>query len=163
MLSGSTTDRILRQTTVPVLVAPLPDQTPPTMDPSRVEVGRVLAPVEFKDDSVTEVRAAVVLLNRWAFLCRSFKWSPRSKGSSAFDRSSTRTTAYRLSEQNDRFSSSLQRCACQRAPKPRRRRIACRRDCSERGHARRWAYSHEPSKSGAHVRTAASGPSRIAF
>ena len=61
MLLGSTTERILRQTTVPVLVAPPPEQTTQSTDPSRIEVGRVLAPVDFKDDSVTDVRAAAAL------------------------------------------------------------------------------------------------------
>ena len=61
MLLGSTTERILRQTTVPVLVAPPPEQTPPTTDPSRIEVGRVLAPVDFKDDSMADVRAAAAV------------------------------------------------------------------------------------------------------
>ena len=61
MLVGSTTERILRQTTVPVLVSPPPEQTPPTTDPSKIEVGRVLAPVDFKDDSVTDVGAAAAL------------------------------------------------------------------------------------------------------
>src|SRR5688500_1812654 len=61
MLLGSTTERILRQTTVPVLVAPPPEQTPPATDPSRIEVNRVLAPVDFKDGSVMDVRAAAAV------------------------------------------------------------------------------------------------------
>ena len=61
MLLGSTTERVLRQTTVPVLVAPPPEQTPPNTDPSRIDVGRVLAPVDFKDGCVTDVRAAASL------------------------------------------------------------------------------------------------------
>ena len=61
MLLGSTTEQVLRQTTVPVLVAPPPEQTPPNTDPSRIDVGRVLAPVDFKDGCLTEVRAAATL------------------------------------------------------------------------------------------------------
>ena len=61
MLLGSTTERILRQTTVPVLVAPPPEQSPLSTDPLTIEVGRVLAPVDFKDDSVTDVRVAAAL------------------------------------------------------------------------------------------------------
>ena len=61
MLLGSTTERILRQTTVPVLVAPPPELTPPSADSLTIEVGRVLAPIDFKDDSVTAVRAAAAL------------------------------------------------------------------------------------------------------
>ena len=61
MLLGSTTERVLRQTTVPVLVAPPPEQTPPSTDPSRIDVGRVLAPVDFKDGCLTDVRAAPTL------------------------------------------------------------------------------------------------------
>jgi nucleotide-binding universal stress UspA family protein len=58
MLLGSTTEKVLRQTTVPVLVAPSPEQTATTIDLSRIAVGRVLAPVDFKDGSVRDVRAA---------------------------------------------------------------------------------------------------------
>jgi nucleotide-binding universal stress UspA family protein len=61
LLLGSTTEKVLRQTTVPVLLAPPPEQTPPNVDPSRIDVGRVLAPVDFKDGCVNEVRAAASL------------------------------------------------------------------------------------------------------
>jgi nucleotide-binding universal stress UspA family protein len=61
LLLGSTTEKVLRQTTVPVLVAPPPEQTPPKVNPSRIDVGRVLVPVDFKDGCVTEVRAAASL------------------------------------------------------------------------------------------------------
>ena len=44
-----------------MLVAPPPEQTPPNSDPSRIDVGRVLAPVDFKDGCVTDVRAAASL------------------------------------------------------------------------------------------------------
>lgn len=61
MLLGSTTEKVLRQTTVPVLVAPPPEQTSPDSDPSRIDVGRVLAPVDFKDGCLTDVRVAATL------------------------------------------------------------------------------------------------------
>ena len=61
LLLGSTTEKVLRQTAVPVLLAPPPEQTPPNVDPSRIDVGRVLVPVDFKDGSVTEARAAASL------------------------------------------------------------------------------------------------------
>lgn len=58
MLVGSTTEKVLRLTTVPVLVAPPPEHTTTAMDSSRIAVGRVLAPVDFKDESAKDVRAA---------------------------------------------------------------------------------------------------------
>jgi|RhiMetdeSRZDD1v2_1073273.scaffolds.fasta_scaffold446635_2 nucleotide-binding universal stress UspA family protein len=61
LLLGSTTEKVLRQTAVPVLLAPPPEQTPTNVDPSRIDVGRVLVPVDFKDGCVTEVRAAASL------------------------------------------------------------------------------------------------------
>ena len=61
LLLGSTTEKVLRQTAVPVLLAPPPEQTPPNVDPWGVDVGRVLVPVDFKDGCVTEVRAAASL------------------------------------------------------------------------------------------------------
>jgi nucleotide-binding universal stress UspA family protein len=61
LLLGSTTEKVLRQTAVPVLVAPPPEQTPPDVDPWGVDVGRVLVPVDFKDGCVAEVRAAASL------------------------------------------------------------------------------------------------------
>jgi universal stress protein A len=61
MLLGSTVEKVLRQTTVPVLVAPPSEQTSTAVDYSRIAVGRVLAPVDFKDESVRDVRAAADL------------------------------------------------------------------------------------------------------
>jgi nucleotide-binding universal stress UspA family protein len=58
MLLGSTTEKVLRQTTVPVLVAPPSEQTPVAMEVSKPVVGGVLAPVDFKDGCVRDVRAA---------------------------------------------------------------------------------------------------------
>ena len=49
------------QTAVPVLLAPPPEQTPTNVDSSRIDVGRVLVPVDFKDGCVAEVRAAASL------------------------------------------------------------------------------------------------------
>jgi nucleotide-binding universal stress UspA family protein len=65
LLLGSTTEKVLRQTTVPVLIAPPPEQTPSNANPLRVDVGRVLAPVDFKDGCVREVRAAASLAGRF--------------------------------------------------------------------------------------------------
>ena len=61
LLLGSTAEKVLRQTAIPVLLAPPPEQTPPNVDPSRIDVGRVLVPVDFKDGCVTEVRASASL------------------------------------------------------------------------------------------------------
>jgi nucleotide-binding universal stress UspA family protein len=57
-LLGSTTEKVLRQTTVPVLVAPPPEQAPPAVSSPTIAVGRVLAPVDFKSESVRDVAAA---------------------------------------------------------------------------------------------------------
>ncbi|MCA1587073.1 MAG: universal stress protein, partial [Acidobacteria bacterium] len=61
MLLGSTTEKILRQTTVPVLVAHPPERTTPPVDLSQIAAGRILAPVDFKDECVGEMRAAADL------------------------------------------------------------------------------------------------------
>ena len=61
LLLGSTAEKVLRHTAVPVLLAPPPEQTPPNLDPWRIELGRVLVPVDFKEGCVTEVRAAASL------------------------------------------------------------------------------------------------------
>jgi nucleotide-binding universal stress UspA family protein len=57
MFLGSTTEKVLRHSDVPVLVAPPPEQTP-TRDRSAGEVDPVLAPVDFKSESIRIVRAA---------------------------------------------------------------------------------------------------------
>jgi nucleotide-binding universal stress UspA family protein len=64
MLVGSTTEKVLRQTTVPVLVAPPPEETPAAMDPSKIAVGRVLAPVDFKERSLSDLRVAADIAQR---------------------------------------------------------------------------------------------------
>jgi nucleotide-binding universal stress UspA family protein len=66
LLLGSTTEKVLRQATVPVLIAPPPEQTPPSVDEMRLDVGRVLAPVDFKDGCVREVHAAASLADKFA-------------------------------------------------------------------------------------------------
>jgi nucleotide-binding universal stress UspA family protein len=58
MLLGSTTEKVLRRTTVPVLVVPSPEQAPPDVNSPTIAVGRVLAPVDFKSEAVTDVAAA---------------------------------------------------------------------------------------------------------
>ncbi|MQA30645.1 MAG: hypothetical protein GEU82_12550 [Luteitalea sp.] len=66
MLLGSTTEKLLRQTTVPVLVAPASDEPPAAMEPLTTAVGRVMAPVDFKDASVRDARAAADLAHALA-------------------------------------------------------------------------------------------------
>ena len=61
MLLGSTTEKVLRQTTVPVLVAPPPEHTPATTDPTKIDISRVLAPVDFSNECVRDVRAAAAI------------------------------------------------------------------------------------------------------
>lgn len=58
MLLGSTTERVLGQTTVPVLVAPPSEHTPAVLEARKSFGGGVLAPVDFKPECVTEVRVA---------------------------------------------------------------------------------------------------------
>ena len=79
-----------------MLLAPPPEQTPPNVDPSRIDVGRVLGTVDFKDLCVTVLRAAASLAETFVFRCCSFMWSRRSRGSSAFDHTWRRTTVSRL-------------------------------------------------------------------
>ena len=66
LLLGSTTEKLLRQTTVPVLVAPPPEQIPPTTDPANIDVGRILAPVDFANECVADVQAAAALAHTFA-------------------------------------------------------------------------------------------------
>ncbi len=61
MLLGSTTERVLRHTLVPVLVTPPLEQTAVTTDPSTLNVGPVLAPVDFKPECAADLRAAAAL------------------------------------------------------------------------------------------------------
>ena len=61
MLLGSTTEKVLRQTTIPVLVVPASEQTVTAMEDPMTVVRRVLAPVDFKDGTVTDVRVAAAI------------------------------------------------------------------------------------------------------
>jgi nucleotide-binding universal stress UspA family protein len=61
MLLGSTTEKVLRQTTVPVLVAPPPEHTPATTDPTKIDISRVLAPVDFTNECARDVCAAAAI------------------------------------------------------------------------------------------------------
>lgn len=61
LLLGSTTEQVLRHTTVPVLVTPPNEQTTLTTDSPSINVARVLAPVDFKPECVADVRAAAAL------------------------------------------------------------------------------------------------------
>jgi len=61
MLLGSTTEKVLRQTTIPVLVVPAADQTVTAMEDPMTVVRHVLAPVDFKGGTVTDVRVAAAI------------------------------------------------------------------------------------------------------
>lgn len=55
---GSTTERVLRETTVPVLVTPAPEEGPATLEDVRRAVGRILVPVDLTCASHRQVRIA---------------------------------------------------------------------------------------------------------
>lgn len=55
---GSTTERVLRETTVPVLATPPTAEAPPTLDDIRRVVGRVLVPVDLSAASLYQVQIA---------------------------------------------------------------------------------------------------------
>ena len=57
MLVGSTTEQVLRHATVPVLIAPPSDQGLPGANSVMTGIGRVLVPVDFKDESGRDLRA----------------------------------------------------------------------------------------------------------
>jgi nucleotide-binding universal stress UspA family protein len=61
MLVGSTTEKVLRQVTVPVLIAPPSDQGLPTPHSLTTGFGHVLVPVDFKDESSRDLRAGAVI------------------------------------------------------------------------------------------------------
>ena len=58
---GSTTERVLRETTVPVLVTPPSDKGPDSVDDIRRMVGRILVPVDLTPASLLQVRIARAL------------------------------------------------------------------------------------------------------
>lgn len=58
---GSTTERVLRETTVPVLVTPGQDQGPRTPEDVRKRVRRVLVPVDLSDATAHQVQVAARL------------------------------------------------------------------------------------------------------
>ena len=55
---GSTTERVLRETTVPVLVTPASDKGPGTLEEIRRAVGRILVPLDLTDACPRQVRIA---------------------------------------------------------------------------------------------------------
>jgi nucleotide-binding universal stress UspA family protein len=55
---GSTTERVLRETTVPVLATPPSDKGPDSVDEVRRMVGRILVPVDLSPASLLQLRVA---------------------------------------------------------------------------------------------------------
>ena len=58
MFFGSTTERVLRETTVPVLVTPPAEAVPRTIQEIRASIGRILVPVDLSDASIHQVQVA---------------------------------------------------------------------------------------------------------
>lgn len=58
MFFGSTTERVLRETTVPVLATPPVEDVPGTMDQLRASIGRILVPVDLSNASIHQVQVA---------------------------------------------------------------------------------------------------------
>jgi nucleotide-binding universal stress UspA family protein len=58
MFFGSTTERVLRETTVPVLAVAPSEHVPQTFDDVRRQVGRILVPVDLSPASIHQVRVA---------------------------------------------------------------------------------------------------------
>ena len=156
MLLGSTTEKVLRQTTVPVLVAPPPEQTPPNTDPSRIDVGRVLAPVDFKDGCLTDVRAAATLAQTFDVPLLLVHVVAPLKGLERLQQqldTHNRAQIERAEQQIQQLVSEvgtpapIETVVIVGSPAEEHRPDRCR--------ARRRAHRHGPSTSGAHVRTAA--------
>ena len=61
MFFGSTTERVLRETTVPVLAVPATDAVPQSSEDIRRSVGRILVPVDLSPASVYQVQIARAL------------------------------------------------------------------------------------------------------
>jgi nucleotide-binding universal stress UspA family protein len=55
---GSTTERVLRETTVPVLAISVPGEVPATLDDIRQVIGRILVPVDLSRASAHQVQIA---------------------------------------------------------------------------------------------------------
>jgi universal stress protein A len=56
MFFGSTTERVLRETTIPVLATPATGQEPDTVEDIRRLVGRILVPVDLTNASIRQVQ-----------------------------------------------------------------------------------------------------------
>jgi nucleotide-binding universal stress UspA family protein len=61
MFFGSTTERVLRETAVPVLAVPATDAVPHSSDDIRRSIGRILVPVDLSPASVYQVQVARAL------------------------------------------------------------------------------------------------------
>jgi nucleotide-binding universal stress UspA family protein len=61
MLLGSTTEKVLRQVTVPVLIAPPSDHGLPAPHSLTTGFGHVLVPIDFKDESSRDLRAGAAI------------------------------------------------------------------------------------------------------
>lgn len=61
MLVDSTIEKVLRQVTVPVLIAPPSDQGLPAPHSLTTGFGHVLVPIDFKDESSRDLRAGAVI------------------------------------------------------------------------------------------------------
>ena len=66
-LLGSTTERLLRRTHVPVLAVPSPsNDSDGELQQRGVEISRILAAIDFSESSVAAARAAVELSRQWS-------------------------------------------------------------------------------------------------
>lgn len=61
MFFGSTTERVLRETTVPVLAVPVTDAAPQSSEDIRRSIGRILVPVDLSPASMHQVQVARAL------------------------------------------------------------------------------------------------------
>ncbi len=58
---GSTTERVLRETTMPVLVVPPSETVPQSIEDARRSIGRILVPVDLLPSSVHQIHVAGAL------------------------------------------------------------------------------------------------------
>ena len=65
-LLGSTTERLLRRTHVPVLVVPLSDESAVPPENAQVEIRQILAATDFSESSVAALKYAVHLARRFS-------------------------------------------------------------------------------------------------